>query len=269
MKKNIFEGNRRGNHFEIDNKPIKLPKPTMKSVQQAYSTDNKQVTSFNEEDLIYLNDWIQYRVFDSYLITLIVAINEQLDLPDDTKEAFLFNAERTTAPLYKLDEWVYLGSQLVEEIETIPFAEKIEMLKYPNHKKSINMKEQIVESRMIETLKAKQNEFYEMYKKVVEKAVLIVDLLESYDSSLEQLEVDGVNVEFDKILHTMQIEFLEIVAGDRLELEKCITIDVTETKDITKEFLIKKVVQKGITVKGELNRKASVVVYRWEEELDD
>lgn len=269
MRKGSFDVNQQQRHLQQGGTPITLPQPTMKNVQQAYSAGNKQVSPFNADDLPHLNNWVQYRLFDKYLTTLIAAMNEQLDLPEETKEAFVFNAERTTASLYELDEWVYLGAQMVEEMDELSFAEQIEMLKHAGYEKSKNMKQQIVGSRMIETLKTKHDDFDKMYKQIVEKAIIVIDLLEAYELSLDELKIDETGVQFNGIIKAMQIAYLEIEAGDRLELEKCITIDVCETEDIAKEFLIKKVVQRGITLKGELHRKASVIVYRWEEELDD
>ncbi|TCI77910.1 hypothetical protein EVJ20_08100 [Exiguobacterium sp. SH0S1] len=269
MRKGLWEDNRPPGYLQLNEKSIKPMIPSMKDVKQAYSIDNKQLPSFTIEELSHLNDWIQHRLFYTYLTKVISAINMDISLSEDTKAAFLFNAKRTTSSLDESDEWRYLGAQLVDQMNELSLEEQIEMLKYPNHEKSWGIKNQIIKSRMIETLIIKQDDFAKMYKQVIEQATIIIDLLEAYELSLHEVKIEEINIQFDEVLKAMQISYLKLEAGDRLELEKCITVDVCETGDITKEFLIKKIMRKGITLKGELHRKASVVVYRWEEGLDD
>ena len=244
---------------------------TRQGAQQAYGGASKLESSVSilKEDLPFVNDWVNYRLFDDYLNALIQAIVEQLDLQEDTKQAFIFNAERSTASLQEMEDWVYLGGPILDDMAELSFAECIELLKHAGHQKAKKMKEKIVDIGMSETLKAKQDSMEGIYKKVVDKAVVIIDLLAAYELSIQELKMDNTAVQFDDVINVMSIDYLQLEEGDRLELEKCITIDVCPTDDITKEFLIKTIVQRGITVKGNLHRKASVIVYRWEEELDD
>lgn len=274
----IYSGKYTEHDFQYDKKNNRVSKPSMRTVHQAYSSNLKS-TSFekqddkrnpvNSDDLILMNDWIQYRLLNNYLDLLIESMKEKLELSIDTREAFQFTAQRTTQSLERLDEWVYLGAHLVEKMKSQPLNEQIEMIKDPNHVNNNEVKNEIIDSKMIETLHTKSLEFEEMYAKVVEKAILILDLIESYDYSTDQLFIGEIDAQLTQILHALQISHLEIDAGDRLELDKCITVDICETEDISKEFLIKEVVKKGITVKGELKRKASVIVYRWEESVHE
>lgn len=269
MRKGLWEDDRPLGYLQLNEKSIKPLSPSMKDVKQAYSTAIKQSPSFTIEELSHLNDWIQYRLFNIYLTKVISAVNKDISLTEDTKEAFLFNTKRTTSSLNESDEWIYLGSQLVDQLNEFSLEDQIEMMKYPNHEKTWDIKNQIIKSRMIETLIMKKDDFAKMYKQVIEQATIIIDLLEAYGLLLNEFKIEEVDIQFDEVLKAMQISYLKLEAGDRLELEKCITVDVCETSDITKEFSIKTIIQKGITWKGELHRKASVVVYRWEEELDD
>ncbi|QZY86407.1 hypothetical protein [Exiguobacterium acetylicum] len=274
----ICDGVFKDKRFQFDRKTNQFSKPSMETVHQAYSSNSKPTTfekqdvkrtPVNSNDLILMNDWIQYRLLNNYLDLLIESIKEKLELSIDTREAFYFTAQRTTQALENVDEWIYLGAHLVEKMKNQPLNEQIEMIKDPNHVNNDEVKNEIIDSRMIETLHAKSLEFEEMYAKVVEKAILILDFIESYSYSADQLFVGEVDAQFNQILHALHISYLEIDAGDRLELDKCITIDICETEDISKEFLIKEVIKKGITVKGELKRKASVIVYRWEESIHE
>lgn len=269
MRKFFLGNDRSFGHLQLNEKSIKPLNPSTKDIKQAYSTAIKQSPSFTIEELSHLNDWIQYRLFNIYLTNVISAINKDISLSEDTKAAFLFNAKRTTSSLNESDEWIYLGSQLVDQLNEFSLEDQIEMMKYPNHEKTWDIKNQIIKSRMIETLIMKKDDFAKMYKQVIEQATIIIDLLEAYGLSLNEFKIEDVNLQFDEVLKAMQISYLKLEEGDRLELEKCITVDVCETSDITKEFSIKTIIQKGITWKGELHRKASVVVYRWEEELDE
>lgn len=247
-----------------------LPKQTLnqQKAQLAYGGAGPS-SVIKEEHLPHVNNWLNYRLFDQYLNEIIAAINEQVDLAEEAKQAFIFNAKRTTESLQNAEKWVHFGSFIVDELEKITFAERLEMLKHPGHRKAKKYKEEIVQKGMIDALMAQEDEFTRMYKQIVEKAIAVIDLVSIYEKDLDDFVIDKIPAQFGEVLKKMDIEYLNINEGDRLDLDKCKSTDVCITDDISKEMLIKEIVQKGITLNGEVYRKASVIVYRWEEKLDD
>lgn len=233
---------------------------------QVYASTKHQNQQIKEEDLSYVNDWVNYRIFDQYLSVLITTMVVKLDLPEDTKKAFVFNTERAMEQCSTTESWIYFGGMIIDEMEKLSFAERVEILMHRGHQKSQEMKQKIIETEMINTLKEKKVDFDLIYNCIVEKTLIVIDLIDIYEINLNDfVVVDDSTVKFGEVLKNMSIEQQKVEVGDRLDLEKCKTIDVCITEDLTKELTIKEIVQKGMTVNGELYRKTSVIVYRWEE----
>ena len=214
-----------------------------------------------------LTKWYTYRLAHQFLKVCLESAfcGEEISV-QETRKSLWHSFMDIDKKLANMDAW-YLGKNEFEESIQGFASRGIDFAwEYMKDLTSHNRMEFFIHSIKGDSLKKAiekhDEEYNQVYLLIAEQGVLLWDVLIHQKDLVQDKDAQEA---LKWILSLIEVEELLIRAGDRLVVEQCETLGFEPTEQIENDFLIKEVLNTGMTMNGKILRKASVIVYRYME----
>lgn len=228
----------------------------------------------NRSELIEIEQFVIRRFFIYYLMNLIY---ETENLESEEIQSVRYNIEEFVSEVKNNREsWIFSNNSIKSTIEkilnsnmSITSKSKVIIENIVNIEKSEIIKSQLVlnfySDKTIKSNIDNNEDILKLNDKIDEIIFRFTEFLQDIDlKNIDNYFMD-ISV-YKSIIKLLGYEEMNLMEKERLQLDKCKTIDVQYTDDIAMDFLIKEVYRDGYVKDSKVIRRAMVSVYRYEDE---